>query len=117
MEEIKRTEKLLRDIKIRNTHKYWTILIISKKDDHSDREIILESLDYTLPDIKYKDDENYKKLVVKEFNQNIREKYKPGLGYRVSPILMNNLYLTLEEAEKVKKDMIERDKTASRKSK
>jgi hypothetical protein len=100
MEEVERAEKILRDVKRRNTHTYWAILIISKKDYPPDREIKLESHAYTLPNIEYKDHEDYKKLVIKDFNQKIREKHKPRPGYRVSPILSGNLYLTRDEAEK-----------------
>lgn len=108
MNEVERAEKLLRDIKRRNTHTYWTILIISKIDNPTEREIKFESHAYTLPDIQYKDRGYIKEMVIKEFNQKMREKYEPRPGYRVSPILKGNLYLTREEAEKtmekIKKD-------------
>jgi len=110
--ELSDTEKLIRRIKLENTHTYWTVLIISKIDNPSEREIKLESHDYTLPNIEYKDREWIKGLVIREFNQKMREKYKHRPGYRVSPILIGNLYLTREEAEKVKKGIIEREKIA-----
>ena len=96
--ELTDTDKLIIRIKLENTHTYWAVLIISKIDDPAERKIKLESYDYTLTDIQFKDRGYIKKMVVKEFNQKMREKYEPD--YRVSPILKENLYLTREEAEK-----------------
>jgi len=112
--ELSDIEKLLIRIKLEKTHTYWTVLIIYKIDNPSEREIKLESHAYTLPNIRYKDREWIKGLVIREFNQKMREKYKPGPGYRVSPILKENLYLTREEAEKKMEKMKKADETASR---
>lgn len=117
MEEVERADKLLRDIKRRNTHTYWTILIISKIDNPTEREIKLESHAYTLPDIQYKDRGYIKKMVIKDFNQKMREKYEPGPGYHVSPILEGNLYLTREKAGKRMEEIKKADEAVSRMSK
>ena len=112
--ELSNVEKLLIRIKLEKTHTYWTVLIIYKIDNPSEREIKLESHDYTLPNIENKDRGYIKGLVVREFNQKMREKYKPRPGYRVSPILKANLYLTREEAEERMEKMKKADETASR---
>ena len=112
--ELTDTEKLIIAKNLENTHTYWTVLIISKIDNPSERERKLESLAYTLTDIHLKDRGYIKKMVVKVFNQKMREKYKPRPGYRVSPILKENLYLTREEAEKKMEKMKKADETASR---
>jgi hypothetical protein len=52
-------------------------------------------------------------MVVKTFNQNMREKYNPDI-YRISPILKQNLYLTREGAEESMERMKEADEAASR---
>ncbi len=97
---LEESERLAIAVRIINTHTYWTPLIIFKIGNPSEREIKLESHDYTLPHIEYKDREYYKKLVLKEFNQKMREKYKHRIGYSVAPIRIEKLYLTQEEAEK-----------------
>ena len=57
-----------------------------------------------------------KALVIKKFNQKMREKYKPGPGYCVSPILNGNLYLTREKAEKRMEEIKKADEATSRMS-
>jgi len=105
MKELEEAEKLSRKINNQNTHRYWTPLIIFKIDNPSEREIKLESYDYVLPNIRYKDCDDYKKLVIKAFYQKMREKYKHRTGYHVSPILLYRLCLEKEEAEKIMEKM------------
>jgi len=101
---LEESERLAIAVRIINTHTYWTPLIIFKIGNPSEREIKLESHDYTLPHIEYKDREYYKKLVLKEFNQKMREKYDPDIN-QISPILWNQLCLTREKAKKEMEDM------------
>ena len=111
---LEESERLAIAVRIINTHTYWTPLIIFKIGNPSEREIKLESHDYTLPHIEYKDREYYKKLVLKEFNQKMREKYKHRIGYSVAPIRIEKLYLTREEAKKMMEEMKKADDDFSR---
>ena len=111
-----RIERIIRQRRLENTHTYWFPLIVRKKDEPGKRKIKLESYSYTLLDIEYKDRRYNLEIVAKEFNQKMREKYDPDI-YIVSPIFWNTLCLKREDAEKIRKEMIEKEKLALRESK
>ena len=105
------TERILIRRRLENTHTYWIPLIVRKKDEPGKRKIKLESYSYTLLNIEYKDRRYNLEIVAKEFNQKMREKYDPN-KYIVSPIFWDTIYLKREDAEKIKKEMIEKEKLA-----